>query len=137
MVFVYQVFNASLTNLHTRRHSDLNINRLIFFYGADLKKWFKRFFGPKKMHFLSFSFFAILYFVVTNIKCAEKSTILEERINLYSGFNFTHSLDANYSAEKVIELDLSEELLGEEIGKRCLKNVTRCMEEGEQLRFFL
>ncbi|CAH1130534.1 unnamed protein product [Ceutorhynchus assimilis] len=80
------------------------------------------------MHFFKIPFFVILYFVVTDIKCAEK---LLNRNDGKTNFTVPFSKTNNYSLENnVIELELSEELLGEEeIGKRCLRNVTKCQEE--------
>ncbi|XP_050308684.1 O-acyltransferase like protein-like [Anthonomus grandis grandis] len=91
------------------------------------------------MRQFSFPFLAILYFVVTNIKCAEKSTILNRESRLFelselkNVFNFSDFSEnvINGSRLNLTESELRVELTEEreEAGRKCLKNVTHCMEE--------
>lgn len=87
---------------------------------------------------------AILYFIVTDIKCAEKAvnltnadqTILDEVLtNIFKISNVSDDIvpilnNSTHGGVVQLEVELSGELLGEEErGKRCLKNVTKCLNE--------
>ncbi|XP_030765294.1 nose resistant to fluoxetine protein 6-like [Sitophilus oryzae] len=97
------------------------------------------------MNLLNFPFFAILYIVVTNIKCAEKSAIYSENAIKFEAI-FSSALNngnvveienfpeifRNFSlatdSELKVELETSV-LSEEERGRQCLRNVTKCIDE--------
>lgn len=85
----------------------------------------------------SSSFIVILYFVVTNTQCAEKLGGSNEShgIGLFSLRKNLSSLfrTKNYPSDDKVELKLDSDSQndGEEIARKCLKNVTKCLEEGK------
>lgn len=98
------------------------------------------------MKCISFAFLAIMYIVFTNINCDVKWDHFESENrtrsinsvlkNIVNKTNLTVAPFMPWSPKIVEEendfqLDIEETLLSnEERGKICLKNVTKCMEEG-------
>ncbi|KAL1513441.1 hypothetical protein ABEB36_002852 [Hypothenemus hampei] len=84
------------------------------------------------MRSFSYPFLAVLYFVVTNIRCVEKTTVIKK-----TGLSYNSSVfnSGSNSTEKLTTILIDSPPLGdlvasdEELGKICLKNITKCMEE--------
>lgn len=84
----------------------------------------------------SSSFIVILYFVVTNTQCAEKlgGSNKSHGIGLFSLRKNLSSLfrTKNYPLDDKVELKLDNDSQnGEERARKCLKNVTKCLQEGK------
>lgn len=86
----------------------------------------------------SFAFFAVLYVVVTYINCDVKSSYfvpmrqktLRERFQIEDFFETNFSRFISGKVKEEIENVKNGLYSNEEKGKICLKNITKCMENG-------